>query len=130
MKRTTILADEELLCEAKELAAEQGITFTALVQQALRNYLAIYRLPRHISFAGIGRSGGSSTPEEMDEILIAGLDPIEEGPCGRAYGGWVPEEPDRACAGGARILPRTPGREGMAPATAGLDPRARSAGQT
>ena len=81
MKRTTILADEELLCEAKELAAEQGITFTALMQQALRNYLAMYRLPRHISFAGIGRSKEPLDHERLDEILVAGLD---------RYEGWSP----------------------------------------
>ena len=82
MKRTTILADEELLCEAKELAAKQGLTFTALVQEALRNYIAMHRLPRRISFAGMGRSGRSLTPEEMDRMLVAGLDPIE---------GWSPD---------------------------------------
>ena len=76
MKRTTILADEELLAEAKELAAKQGISFTALVQQALRNYIAMYRLPRRISFAGMYSSGSSLTSEEMDQMLADGLDPI------------------------------------------------------
>ena len=91
MKRTTILADEDLLAEAKALASEQGISFTALVQQALRNYIEMYRLPRHLSFVGSVNSGYSLTPEEMDRILGDDIDPIE---------GWSPPpapaaEPDR-----------------------------------
>ena len=73
MKRTTILADDTLLSEAKALAEKQGITFTALVQQALRNYIAMYRLPRRISFAGIVRSGQPMTVDEQNEMLKAGL---------------------------------------------------------
>jgi hypothetical protein len=46
MKRTTILADEGLLREAKQLAARRRITFTTLVQEALREYLIRFVRPR------------------------------------------------------------------------------------
>jgi hypothetical protein len=81
MKRTTILADDGLFLEAKYIASRQGKTFTALVQDALRDYIEAHRPPRRISFAGIGRSGKSRTPEELDAELIAGLD---------RYEGWSP----------------------------------------
>jgi hypothetical protein len=81
MKRTTILADEHILVEAKHLAAREGRTFTALVQEALRDYVETHRPKRRISFAGIGRSGKLRTSERMDAELIAGLD---------RYEGWSP----------------------------------------
>lgn len=100
MKRTTILADSELVLEAKHLASLEGRTFTALVQDALRDYVEAHRpARRRISFAGIGRSGSSLTAEEMDRMLIAGLDPIE---------GWSPrrsepiEAETRDATGGSR----------------------------
>jgi predicted transcriptional regulator len=40
MKRTTIMADESLILEAKHLAEQEGRTFNAVVQDALREYLA------------------------------------------------------------------------------------------
>jgi Bacterial antitoxin of type II TA system, VapB len=81
MKRTTILADDELMLEARYLAQHEGRTFTALVQDALREYVQTHRPPRRISFAGIGQSGRSWTPEQLDAELIAGLD---------RYEGWSP----------------------------------------
>ena len=38
--RTTIRLDQDLLAEAKKLAAEQGTTLTALIQDSLRERLA------------------------------------------------------------------------------------------
>jgi hypothetical protein len=38
--RTTIRLDDDLLGEAKQLAARRGTTFTALVEDALRELLA------------------------------------------------------------------------------------------
>lgn len=78
MKRTTILADEELLIEARHYAQAEGLTFTALVQQALRAYLEARRRPRRLSFAGVGESGRSLsdlTREERRRLLVEGLDP-------------------------------------------------------
>ena len=44
--RTTIRFDEQLLVQAKELAAERGTTLTALLEDALRETLA-RRKPSH-----------------------------------------------------------------------------------
>ena len=82
MRRTTILADEELLLEAKYLAKNENKTLSALVQDALREYIVGHRRKRQISFVGIGESSGPSlSVEEQDQLLRDGLDPIE---------GWSP----------------------------------------
>ena len=100
MKRTTILADEALLVEAKHLAAQEGKTFTAVVQDALRDYIQAHRTPRRISFAGMGRNAEPWTADSLNEELIAGLDPIE---------GWSPrrrpERPEAAADEGRRDWP-------------------------
>ena len=96
MRRTTIMADEELLLEAKHLADRENRTLSALIQDALREYIAGHRPRRHISFIGIGESSGPSlTVEEQDQLLRAGLDPIE---------GW---SPDRAELRQGRDTPDT-----------------------
>jgi hypothetical protein len=83
MKRTTIMADEELLLEAKHLADHESKTLSALIQDALREYIAGHRPKRQISFIGIGESTGPSlTVEQQDQLLRDGLDPIE---------GWSPD---------------------------------------
>ena len=84
MKRATILVDEGLLVEARHLAAHQGMTFTAVVQAALRAYIAAHRPQRRISFMGIGCSG--QPPVDLrdgrdEEILAAEIDSIY---------GWAP----------------------------------------
>lgn len=43
--RTTIRLDEQLLVEAKKLAAERGTTLTAILEDALREALARRRPP-------------------------------------------------------------------------------------
>jgi hypothetical protein len=43
--RTTIRLDDQLLVEAKKLAAERGTTLTAMVEDALRETLARRRPP-------------------------------------------------------------------------------------
>lgn len=81
MKRTTILANEELLLEAKYFAAQQGKTLTTVVREALAEYLAAHRKPRRLSFIGIGRGGEPLTAEQMDDVLRTEIDPRE---------GWSP----------------------------------------
>jgi hypothetical protein len=78
VKRTTILADPELLLEARYLAKDEGKTFTALVHEALREYIERHRKPRELpSFVGIVSSGGGPwTAEELDEILKRDIHPI------------------------------------------------------
>ena len=84
MKRTTILVDEGLLVEARQLAAQQGMTFTTVVQEALREYVAAHRPQRRISFMGMGCSG--QPPLDLrdgrdEELLAAEIDPVY---------GWAP----------------------------------------
>lgn len=77
-KRTTILADPELLLDARYLARREGKTFTALVQDALREYIEAHRTPRGLpSFVGMVSSGGGPwTAEDLDEILKRDIHPI------------------------------------------------------
>jgi hypothetical protein len=89
MRRTTILADEQLLVEARYLAERQGRTFTDLVQEALREYIRAHRAPRQLSIIGIARSNEPNVARRDEEILAAEVDPIE---------GWSPR---RQLAGGA-----------------------------
>ncbi len=83
VKRTTIFVDDELLVEAQHIAKQRGMTFTALVDEALRTQVQATRAPRR--FASLG-AGHSAQPTDMSDgadeaILRAGIDPIE---------GWVP----------------------------------------
>jgi hypothetical protein len=71
MRRTTILADESLFTELKYLAAREGKTVTAVVQEALVAYVAEHRAPRRLAIAGIGHSGRADVAERADEILTA-----------------------------------------------------------
>jgi len=71
MKRTTILAPDELLLELKYLAKQQGKTVTIVVQEALADYVAARRSPRKLSFIGIGDSGQTDVSERFDELLRA-----------------------------------------------------------
>jgi hypothetical protein len=62
------------MLEAKQLADQQGRTFTALVQEALRDYVAKYRsVPKRIPFIGIGDSEAPMSIEEQNEMLAEGL---------------------------------------------------------
>lgn len=81
MKRTTILADEGLLLEAQQLATQQGMTVTALIQDAIREYLAAHRPKRRLSIIGVGSSGEPYPLDReggWDEAALAeAIDPIE-----------------------------------------------------
>jgi hypothetical protein len=81
VKRTTILADDQLLLDVKQLAARQGKTVTAIVQEALSAYLEANRPSRPLSFIGIGHSGNPQLAEGADAALRAEIDAIE---------GWSP----------------------------------------
>lgn len=79
--RTTIRLDEHLLTEAKQLAARRGTTFTALVEDALREQLA-----RGVSAPASERldlpvfSGGSGFQPGVDlDDSAALLELMEEG---------------------------------------------------
>jgi Bacterial antitoxin of type II TA system, VapB len=90
MKRTTILVDDALLIEARSLAQQRAMTFTALVNEALRAYVQTQRTPRHLSCIGVGRSERPtrSLRDGGDEAALrAGINRVE---------GWSPH---RAVAG-------------------------------
>jgi len=79
MKRTAIFVDDELLVEAQHIAKQRGMTFTALVDEALRAQVQANRPPRRFASSGIGRS---AQPTDMSDgadeaILRADIDPLE-----------------------------------------------------
>lgn len=68
MKRTTILADDDLILEMRSLAARRGVTFTRLAQEAMRAYLDAQRPSAQRSFIGLGASGQAfDTRDGRDE---------------------------------------------------------------
>ena len=80
MKRTTILLDDGLLLDSKDFARRQGMTFTALVHAALREYMEAHWTPRKFAFAGIGRSERSLTVDEQNEILRNEMGRLDDEP--------------------------------------------------
>ena len=83
MRRTTILADEALVLEARALAARRGTTFTGLVQEALAEYVTTHKEEASgLSIVGIGSSGASDIATRTDEILSSEISPTE---------GWSPD---------------------------------------
>ena len=95
-KRTTILADEVLLLEARHFAKQNGTSFTKVVETALREYMEAHRPARHMEFIGMGCSSGPvfSVADGWDEeILAAAADPVA---------GWAPDAPVRRNGVGVR----------------------------
>ncbi len=76
MKRTTVLADEELLLEAKQLAARDGKSLTDVIREALTQYVAAHRTNRRLPFVGMGNSGNPNLAYQTEEILSTEGDPI------------------------------------------------------
>lgn len=87
MKRTTILANDDLYLEAKRLAERDRKTFTQLVHEALAEYVAARRRPRTLSIVGIGHGPGN-VAERVDEILRSEIDPREGW---SRQGSWQPK---------------------------------------
>lgn len=89
MKRTTILADDGLILEMRNLAARRGVTFTRLAREAMRAYLAAQRPSTSLSFIGLGASGrASDTRDGRDgEELRHAVHPIY-GLAPASPGGW------------------------------------------
>ena len=77
MKRTTIALDDDVLLEAKYQAQDENRSLSAVIQDALEEYIKAHRPKRKMSSAGIVNVPISWTPEEMDRELMEGLDPIE-----------------------------------------------------
>lgn len=69
MTRTTILLDDDLLLEVKQLARANGITATEVIREALKAYIGEQRRARPLSFAGVGKSGRRSISKKAEEVL-------------------------------------------------------------
>jgi hypothetical protein len=76
--RTTIRFDEQLLIQAKKLAADRGTTLTALLEDALRETLARRKPPQRgpkIRLTTFGR-GGVQPQVDLDDTAAL-LDRME-----------------------------------------------------
>jgi metal-responsive CopG/Arc/MetJ family transcriptional regulator len=69
MTRTTILIEDDLLLEVKQLARSQGTTTTEIIREALKAYIGRRRRARVPSFTGVGRSGRRSVSKNAEAIL-------------------------------------------------------------
>ncbi len=69
MKRTTILAEEDLLLELKHRAKREGRTVSELIREILSDYLRRDEKKRILSFVGVGKSGRNDISEKSEEIL-------------------------------------------------------------
>jgi hypothetical protein len=69
MARTTILLEEGLLLEVKQLARSQGTTTTEIIRAALKAYIGRRQRARVPSFTGVGRSGRRSISKNAEAIL-------------------------------------------------------------
>lgn len=69
MARTTIILDDDLLLEVKQLARANGTTATAIIREALKTYIERQRRARTLSFTGVGKSGRRSISKRAEAIL-------------------------------------------------------------
>jgi len=67
MSRTTIMADDALLDELREIAAEEGISLGEVIRQGLEWRAKTRR--RVPSFIGAVASGYSDTSSRVDELI-------------------------------------------------------------
>lgn len=70
MKRTTVFLDDDLKARLERVAQRQGVSFAAVVREALASYAAAPRAAGAMpSVAGRFASGHSDTSERVDELL-------------------------------------------------------------
>lgn len=69
MARTTILLDDDLLLEVKQLARANGVTATEVIREALKAYIERQQRTRTLSFTGVGKSGRRSISKQAEAIL-------------------------------------------------------------
>ena len=67
MSRTTIMADDALLDELREIAADEGISLGEVIRQGLEWRATTRR--RVPSFVGAIASGHSDTSQRVDELI-------------------------------------------------------------
>ncbi len=84
MKRTTIMADEELLYKVDRIAREQGQSKAEVIREALVEYVAKVEAanpPVNPILSIVGIAGQDSPPTDMsngkdEELLRAGVHPL------------------------------------------------------
>ena len=77
--RTTIRFDEQLILQAKRLAAERGTTLTALLEDALRESLARRKPAPHSAKIRLTTSGRGGVLPQVDlDDTAALLDRMED----------------------------------------------------
>ena len=74
MARTTILLDDDLLLEVKQMARARGLTVTEVVREALEASLKRQSRPPVLSFTGVGRSGRRSISKDAEKALRRKVD--------------------------------------------------------
>lgn len=72
-KRTTILADADLLDRVDRLARQTGTTKTTLITTALEAFLAEHEGHPSLGFVGIGRSGHGRLSLDARRIARRGI---------------------------------------------------------
>lgn len=73
IKRTTILADADLLDRIDRAARRSGMTKTALIANALEAYLHAHETQPSLGFVGVGRSGHGRLSLDARSIARRGL---------------------------------------------------------
>ena len=78
--RTTVRLDDQLLTDAKEHAARTGRTLTALLEDALRTYLALENRPKNRRARRLPTFGKGGLQPGVDLDNSADLMDLMEGP--------------------------------------------------
>lgn len=83
MKRTTIMIEEELILELKQLAKAQNKSTANVIREALASYVAEQHqvTPPPNPLLGLVALGASATPTDVsdgqdEEMLAQGVDPV------------------------------------------------------
>ena len=69
MRRTTILLDDDLADRLDYERRRRNQSTTAIVREALSEYLAGGKSGKRLGFIGLGRSGHTNTSRDIDKIL-------------------------------------------------------------
>ena len=83
MARTTILLQDDLLLEVKRLAHAKGTTVTAVIHNALRDYVGAQPQAGLPSFTAVSRTKGPETKNlsrQAKKLARRAVDPYEGSP--------------------------------------------------
>ena len=73
MARTTLILDDNVLLDIRQLAEARRTTATQIIHEALTAYVKLQPDSALPSFVGSGRSGKRSVAESAETILRRGL---------------------------------------------------------